>query len=114
MIKKKSIRVALSAFLLLCFSATAIPLDFLHDHGVEQTSSCSSSLKHSTCHHKLHISKKATYCLACVVHFDKSFTLTYSIQAYLKQTYLKLFIQDSFIEYSAETFVSFLRGPPSY
>lgn len=113
MIIKKSIRVVLSVFLLLCFSVTAIPLDFLHDHSAEQTT-CSSSLKHSTCNHKLHISKKATYCLACVVHFDKNFTFTYSVQTYLKQTFIKVFIQDSLIEQSTEALISFLRGPPSY
>lgn len=110
MIIKKSIRVALSAFLLLCFSVAAVPLDFLHNHSEEQTS-CTS--KQSSCQHKFHISKKASYCFACTVHFDKNFTFSYSEKSFTDQSFIRLINIDFIAEFTTETLLSFLRGPPS-
>lgn len=111
MISKKSIRVALSAFLLLCFSVAVIPLDFLHNHAEEQ-SRCSS--KHVTCQHKIHISKKASYCFACTVHLDKAFTFSYPLQSFIKPSITKLLSSDCIAGCYTKVVLSFLRGPPSH
>lgn len=112
MIIKKSIRSALSIFLLLCFSVAALPLDFLHNHEAEQIG-CNNYPDGNSCNHKVHVSKKDSFCFACTIHFDKTFTFSHAAQAYVQQSFIKLFVHSNVPAYVAETLLSFLRGPPS-
>ena len=112
MILKKSIRVALASFLLLCFSVAALPLDFFHNHSTEQTV-CSKTLKHGSCEHKLHITQKASFCFACTAHFDKHFSLYNPAEASIIQHFIKVSSRYFVTEYTSETFYISLRGPPS-
>jgi len=106
---KGSLRIAVSAFLLLCFSAAVIPLDFLHSHSPQKT--CSDVAKYGSCQHKHHLTKK-TYCFACNAHFEKNFT-TAQLAEYA--FIAPLFIQFCAIpvkDYNTKSPLSFLRGPP--
>ena len=111
MILNKSIRRAIAVFMLFCFSAAAFPIDFLHNHSTETT--CADILKHSTCTHKLHISKKAADCFACNAHFDKNFPLNYSKEIFISLTNTELNTV-SCVECKLNCRYSYhLRGPPA-
>ncbi|MFD2161625.1 hypothetical protein ACFSJU_04420 [Paradesertivirga mongoliensis] len=112
MIIKKSIRAALASFLLLCFSAAVLPVDFFHDHSSERAG-CSKSTEHNSCGHKLHITKKASFCFACTAHFDKHFSFHPSLEIYVQQSVIEISFEDILEEYISETILFFLRGPPS-
>ena len=113
MIITKSLRVGLASFLLLCFTAAALPLDFFHDHSTEQTS-CSGTSKHSSCGHKVHVSKKTSFCLICAVHFDKCFDTSSPEAEYISYSFRKLLFGVCTDKTVSESTVSYLRGPPSY
>jgi len=111
---KKSFGLALSVVLLLSFSVTLIPLDFLHNHQTAQTqSSCVKDKTHSTCTHKLHITKKADFCWACAVHFDKTFTKVSFIEKLKLSPGISLFINNETAGYFIERLFTGLRGPPT-
>jgi len=109
---KRSLGISLSVALLLCFSMTLIPLDFLHNHQTTEVS-CTKDKKHSTCSHKLHITKKADFCWACAVHFDKTFTKVSFIEKLKLSPGLSLFINNETVGYFLERLFTGLRGPPS-
>ena len=107
---KKSLRV-IASLLLLCFSVTALPLDFFHTHTTK--TSCSEGARHSTCHHKLHISKAEYPCFACNVHFDKTFILSESVVTLLEISDVRL-LPAKRVEFYFEKLSSHSsRGPPS-
>lgn len=111
---KKSLGVALSVVLLLSFSVTLIPLDFLHNHQTSQTpASCVNDKTHTTCTHKLHITKKADFCWACAVHFDKTFADVSYIDKLKLFPGLSLFINNDTVGYFIERLFTGLRGPPT-
>lgn len=113
MILNKSIRVALASFLLLCFSVVALPLDFFHNHEAEEVS-CNPSSKHSTCQHKVHISKKAAYCFVCTIHFDKNFVIESPARQFLSTASVNPVSLLILPFYEAAAIVPSLRGPPSF
>ena len=111
---KRSLGVALSLVLLLSFSVTFIPLNFFHNHQTAETKiSCVKDKTHATCTHKLHIAKKADFCWACAVHFDKSFTKASFIEKLKLTPGLSLFINNDTAGYIIELLFSGLRGPPT-
>lgn len=111
---KKSLGVALSVVLLLSFSVTLIPLDFLHNHQTSQTrASCVKDKTHTSCTHKLHITKKAEFCWACAVHFDKTFSKISFIEKLKLSPGLSLFINNDTAGYFIERLFTGLRGPPA-
>lgn len=111
---KRSFGVALSVVLLLSFSVTLIPLDFLHNHQTaENKVPCVKDKAHSTCNHKLHITKKADFCWACAIHFDKSFTKISFIEKLKLSPGLSLFINNDTVGYIIELLFTGLRGPPT-
>lgn len=110
MIIKKSVRVAIGVFLLLCFSAAAFPLDFFHNHAAEI--SCSKSQEHGTCQHKFHIAKKAASCFVCNIHFDKNFITAQASQYFRINTESPTFLQKTVVAYHAVLPLSSMRGPP--
>ena len=111
---KNSIGVALSVVLLLSFSVTLIPLDFLHNHQTSQTQvSCLKNKAHTSCTHKLHITKKADFCWACAVHFDKSFTKISFVEKLELSPGISLFVNNETAGYFIERLFTGLRGPPT-
>ena len=109
---KKSLGIAFSVVLLLCFSVTLIPLDIFHSHQYTQAS-CKKDKAHSSCTHKLKITKKAEFCWACAVHFDKSFTKTSLIEKIKLSPAISVFAESKISGYFIEQLFSTLRGPPS-
>lgn len=110
MIIKKSVRVAIGAFLLLCFSLAAFPLDFFHNHAAEI--SCSKNQEHGTCQHKFHIAKKASSCFVCNIHFDKNFIASQASQHFRINVESPQFLQKAVVPYHVTRPLSSLRGPP--
>lgn len=111
---KKSLGLALSVVLLLSFAVTLIPLDFLHNHQTSQTQvSCLKDKANTSCNHKLHITKKADFCWACAVHFDKTFTKVSFIEKLKLSPGLSLFINNDTAGYFIERLFTGLRGPPT-
>ncbi|MES3018854.1 MAG: hypothetical protein V4721_13790 [Bacteroidota bacterium] len=111
---RKSLGVVLSAVLLLSFSVTLIPLDFLHNHQTSQSQvSCVKDKTHASCNHKLHVTKKADFCWACAVHFDKTFTKVSFIEKLKLSPGLSLFINNDTAGYFIERLFTGLRGPPT-
>ena len=112
MIKKRSIRIAISLFLLICFSAVAIPVDLFHNHAEEEVV-CSDYSSHGSCQHKLHLSKKASYCFACAIHFDKTFVGTSQSAQVSNLPVAKILTEYKVTAIVFERLLTFLRGPPS-
>ena len=111
---KNSIGVALSVVLLLSFSVTLIPLDFLHNHQSSQKQvSCAKDKAHASCTHRLHITKKADFCWVCAVHFDKTFAEVSFIDKLKLSPGLSLFINNDTVGYFIERLFTGLRGPPT-
>lgn len=111
---RTSLSVALSVVLLLSFSVTLIPLDFFHNHQTLQTKPfCVKDKTHSTCNHKLHITKNADFCWACAVHFDKSFTKISFIEKLKLSPGLSLFINNDTAGYILELLFTGLKAPPA-
>jgi len=111
---KKSLGVVLSAILLISFSVTLIPLDFLHHHQPSQRPvSCAKDKEHASCTHKLQITKKAEFCWACAVHTDKTFTKISFIEKLKLSPGLSLFINNDTAGYFIERLFTGLRGPPT-
>lgn len=111
---KKSLGLALSVVLLLSFAVTLIPLDFLHNHQTSQTQVlCLKDKANTSCTHKLHITKKADFCWACAVHFDKTFTKVSFIEKLKLSPGLSLFINNDTAGYFIERLFTGLRGPPT-
>ena len=109
---KKSLGISLSVVLLLSFSVTLIPLDFFHSHQYSQAS-CKADKTHSSCSHKLSLTKKADFCWACAVHFDKTFTKTSFLEKIRLSPVVSVFIDNEVTGYFVEQFFATLRGPPS-
>lgn len=111
---KRSLGLALSVVLLLSFSLMLIPLDFLHSHQKPQTKvSCVKDKIHSSCTHKLHVTKKAEFCWACAVHFDKTFTKISFIEKLKLSPGISLFINNDTVGYFLDLLFTGLRGPPA-
>lgn len=111
---KKSLGVALSVVLLLSFSVTLVPFDFLHNHQTAQAQiPCAKDGNQSSCTHKVHITKKAEFCWACAVHFDKTFTKVSFIDKLKLSPGLSLFINNDTAGYFIERLFTGLRGPPT-
>ena len=111
---KKSLGISLSVILLLSFSVTLIPLDFLHNHQSAETRvPCIKDKAKSSCAHKLHIKKKADFCWACAVHFDNSFTKISFIEKLKLSPGLSLFINNDTVGSFLEILFTGLRGPPA-
>jgi len=110
---KRSLGISLSVVLLLSFSMTLIPLDFLHNHQTTFQVSCSKDKTHSTCTHKLHITKKADFCWACAVHFDKAFTKVSFLEKLKLSPGIALFVNNETVGYFLERLFTGLRGPPT-
>lgn len=105
--------ISLSVVLLLSFSVTLVPLDFFHNHQETRQVSCTKDKTHSTCTHKLHIAKKADFCWACAVHFDKTFTKVSFLEKLKSSPGLSLFINNETVGYFLERLFTGLRGPPA-
>lgn len=101
-----------STLLLLVFSVAIVPLDFLHTHASRPVCSISAAEAGTSCKHKLHISKKGSFCLICGVHQDKAFTKSdLNVATFLP---IRKFAFLNFNEgrvHSAVPYYS-LRGPP--
>lgn len=107
---KRSFGAGISMLLLLLFSVTVLPLDFLHNHSsAEQI--CSDN--QAACNHKVHISKKAAYCWICAIHYDKSFTNSRTQEPPAFLPAVKLLFDNAVTGYVAEILYTALRGPPS-
>lgn len=110
---KRHIGVSLSVILLLSFSVTLIPIDFLHSHNNYTQAPCKDDKANSTCTHKLHITKKADFCWACAVHFDKTFTKSSFVEKLKISPVLSLFVNNDAVGYFVERLFTGLRGPPT-
>ena len=107
---KKAISAGISMLLLLVFSVTILPLDFLHTHSVTEQV-CSD--KNIPCSHKVHVAKKATYCWACAFHTDKSFINSDTRETTVVLPVVKLLFDNAVTGYVTEILYTALRGPPS-
>lgn len=112
MITKSALKRFLSIILLACFTAVALPLDLLHNHSVEELS-CSDYGQTGHCSHKVHLSQKAPYCFACLIHYDKTFVKTepafFRFETQIRRIRFDEFLPKPFIQ--GPTFQS--RGPPA-
>ncbi len=108
---KRPISILLSVLLLISFSVTLIPLDFLHNHK-SVTTTCVKDGTKSACNHKLHVTKKADFCWACAVHYDKTFTITSYFEKLRVSPGLSLVINNKTVSYFIERLFIGLRGPP--
>ena len=107
---KKSFGTGISMLLLLLFSITVLPLDFLHTHSsTEQI--CSD--KKIPCSHTVHITQKAPYCWICAIHFDKTFTTEDQGENGSFLPAVRLLFDNAVTGYVAEILYTALRGPPS-
>jgi hypothetical protein len=109
---KKALGISVSVLLLLSFSVTLIPLDFLHNHQVQQVP-CNDDKANSTCTHKVQITQKADFCWVCAVHYDKTFTKTGFFEELKLSPGLSLFINNETVGYFMERLFIGLRGPPA-
>lgn len=105
--------ISLSVVILLSFSMTLIPLDFFHNHQQFSQVSCTKDKAQSSCTHKLHITKKADFCWACAVHFDKTFTQVSFVEKLKLSPGIALFINNETVGYFLERLFTGLRGPPA-
>lgn len=107
---KRFLGRGISMLLLLLFSVTVLPLDFLHSHSVSEQR-CSD--KEIPCSHTVHITQKAPYCWICAIHFDKTFTTADkdSNESFLPA--VRLLFDNAVTGYVAEILYTALRGPPS-
>lgn len=100
----------IATLLLLVFSVTVTPLDFLHRHSPEPV--CSVSPDGSTCSHKQHLSKKSSFCMLCAVHHDQLIAPASADKAVFLPVFQVIFPDTQ----TASVFLtlprSFLRGPP--
>ena len=110
---KKSLGISFSVVLLLSFSMTLIPLDFFHYHQQISQGSCAKDKAHASCPHKFHITKKADFCWACAVHFDKTFTKVSFLEKLKLSPGLSFLINNETVGYFLEPVFTALRGPPS-
>jgi hypothetical protein len=106
---KKSVKV-IAFSLLLCFTAAALPFDFFHNHTSQ--ASCAEDSKHTSCHHKLHISKTENHCFACSVHFDKVFILSESVINLFEVADVRLLLAKNVEFYFVRFTSKSSRGPP--
>lgn len=102
----------LSVFLLISFSVTLIPLDFLHNHQSIPVV-CKKDGTQSACNHKLHVTKKADFCWACAVHYDKTFTVSSYFEKLKVSPGLSQIVNNETVSYFIERLFTGLRGPPS-
>lgn len=108
---KRYISISLAALILLSFSVTLIPLDFIHNHKTSARR-CAQDAANTTCTHKLHISKKADFCWACAVHFDKSFTTSSFVENIKLNPVISIFVENDVTGTIFELIFAGLRGPP--
>jgi hypothetical protein len=112
MFKAKSIKAFLAFALLICFSVVALPLDLLHNHQEEEIQ-CSDYGHEGSCSHKVHISKKKSFCFACTLHFDKDFTNEKTEYRQVDAPWVQLFLENKVAAIIIEPLLTLLRGPPS-
>lgn len=108
---KKSWGAAIALLLLLSFSVTILPLDFLHNHKTEKL--CSEARKTGTCHHKLHLSEKSAYCWICAIHFDKTFTKASFTDHLAALPIFSVLSENRFTSFFVTLIFTSLRGPPA-
>jgi hypothetical protein len=108
---KKSVRIILSRLLLLCFTVAILPIDFYHNHSLEQTA-CNESAENGTCKHKLHLSQKSTSCWACAVHFDKTYLNAPFSEKITSISAVTLYFESKVTLYFVKLIFTDLRGPP--
>jgi hypothetical protein len=106
---KRSFGRGISLVLLLLFSVTVLPLDFLHNHSVPEQV-CADK---TPCSHKIHVTKKASYCWACAVHYDKSFLKAKAEEKLPSLPAVELLFDNAVTGYLADIIYAALRGPPS-
>ncbi|HXI00141.1 MAG TPA: hypothetical protein VNI52_07710 [Sphingobacteriaceae bacterium] len=107
---KRSFGAGISMLLILLFSVTVLPLDFLHNHS-STNQICTD--KKDSCNHKIHITQKASYCWVCAIHFDKTFTSSNKSETPALLPTVKLLFDNVVTGYVAEILYSALRGPPT-
>jgi hypothetical protein len=97
--------------LLICFSVVALPLDLLHNHNDEIQ--CSDYGQTGNCTHKIHISKKGSFCFACAFHIDKTFLAPSNEQQTEDIAWIRIFSENKVVSIVIEPILILLRGPPS-
>ncbi|MXV49729.1 hypothetical protein GS399_02010 [Pedobacter sp. HMF7647] len=107
---KKSFGTGISALLLLIFSVTILPLDFLHNHKQEQL--CREARATGTCHHKLHVSDRGSFCWVCAIHVDKTFNKADTKYSIENIPVVSFFKELKITAPIVELLLSTLRGPP--
>ena len=100
----------IATLLLLVFSVTVTPLDFLHSHTPEPV--CSVSPDGSTCRHKQHLSQKSSFCLLCAVHHDQLIAPASAGKITVLPVITIVFEDPQPGSVSLTLPRSFLRGPP--
>ena len=101
----------IATLLLLVFSVTVTPLDFLHRHTPEPV--CSVSPDGSTCRHKQHLSQKSSFCLLCAVHHDQLIAPASAEKVTFLPVVRVIFPDPRTGSVSLSLPRSFLRGPPA-
>ena len=111
MVKKRKLRVVLSVFLLICFSAVSLPFDLFHDHSAEEAV-CKDVAK-GECSHKLHLSQKKASCWLCTFHIDKNFTATKAAEQSHESLVVRILTENKVFGFVFTRLLTFLRGPPA-
>jgi hypothetical protein len=101
----------LSVILLLSFSVTVLPLDFLHDHANKVE--CTEKAQTGTCRHKFHISEKSSFCWLCAIHYDKAFTNVDIKEQLSSLPVFSYFSESRILTCVSDVILTTLRGPPS-
>ncbi len=106
---------ALSVILLLCFSLQIIPVDFFHGHQTisDKQNSCSKAAG-QTCQHKNHLALKNSFCMACSVHFEKSFVTASATRILVEPVGLSFIVQHTTRLFKTTSIHYSLRGPPAF
>lgn len=109
--KKRFFGILISTLLLLIFSATILPFDFLHNH--KTTAQCSEKTQSGPCHHKLHLNEKNSFCWVCAIHFDKTFTKIDVREQIASLPVFSALSENKATAFFTDLIFSALRGPPS-
>ncbi len=107
---RKSFGPLIGLLLMLNFSVTILPLDLFHRH--PSTANCVDGTARLACHHKFHVSDKASFCWVCAIHLDKTFAKPaenrYQVHAEGHQLFVSELLSGSYVRLIATS----LRGPP--
>ncbi|MBC7744241.1 MAG: hypothetical protein H7096_04000 [Flavobacterium sp.] len=108
---KKPFGISISIGLLLFFSVTVLPLDFLHNHASEQRV-CKEAQTNKPCHHSFHLSTTKSFCWICAIHFDTHFTTTEVYEKINDLPVVRIFAENEVTGYFLKCLLPTLRGPP--